>query len=60
MGAVMEIFVALALLFGAGNYALRELHHEVRSATVRKVKEGLPSLAAYTEKMTGWHTRGNR
>jgi len=59
MGAVAEIFVALAFLVGAGDLALNKIHHEVRSAAVQKVQQGLPSLESYTRRLTGkqiqWH-----
>lgn len=53
MGAVIEIFVAIAVLCGAGNAVLKEIHSEVRSAAMQKVRHGLPSLEAYSQKLTG-------
>jgi hypothetical protein len=64
MSAVAEIFVALALIFGAGDFALKKIHDQVRFLAVRKIEHGLPSLEAYTQRMTGkrfqWDERGRK
>ena len=64
MAAVMEILVGLLVLFGAGNFALKKIHDEVRAAAIEKVHRGLPSLEVYTQRLSGkkfqWDERGQR
>ena len=51
MNAVGEIFVALALLAGSG-YATEKVYIVVERETLIHVHRGLPSLSAYTARLT--------
>jgi hypothetical protein len=51
MNAVSGIFVALALIFGGG-YALDKIYVNVKSAAVERVHRGMPSLSAFTNRLT--------
>lgn len=53
MGSVTEIFVALALIVGIANFPLKMIHDKARKLAVEKIQQGQPSLAAYSQKLTG-------
>ena len=51
MNAIGEIFVALSLLIGSG-YAVEKIYVTVERETLIHVHRGLPSLSAYTSRLT--------
>lgn len=51
MNAISGILTAIFLLAGTG-YAMDKLYVEVRRAALTKASQGLPSLSAYTRRLT--------
>ncbi len=59
MKLIEEIFntiLALVFTFSAiagGGALLRKVHDEIKKEALTKISQGLPSLEAYTQKLTG-------
>ncbi len=51
MNAISSIITALFVLATSG-YAMDKLYVEVKRAAVTKASQGLPSLSAYTRRLT--------
>lgn len=51
MESVKEIFVAVAILLGAGCAAEKVLAY-VKKMAIQQIQKGLPSLSSYTQKLT--------
>ena len=51
MNSVGSIFVALSLLFGGG-YALDKIYVYTKTAAVKHIQRGLPSLESFTNRLT--------
>lgn len=51
MNAIGEIFAALLILFASG-YGMEKIYVAVKREAIIKVHRGLPSLSAYTNKLT--------
>ena len=51
MESVKEIFVALMILFGAGD-AVEKLHQEVKIMALKQIQKGHPSLSNFSRKLT--------
>jgi hypothetical protein len=51
MNAVNSIFMAVAIVFGAG-YALDKIYVTVRRAAIERIHQGQPSLSEFTNRLT--------
>ena len=56
MKFLIDLSLIIALAFGGG-FATSEIYLKVKKATIAKIKEGLPPLTPFNEKLTGKKSR---
>ena len=54
MKSIIDTIITLLFLLFSLNIGLEFLHNEIKRATIIKLHKGLPPLAPFTQRMTGW------
>ena len=52
MKGLMELIITISLLCGGG-YITKKVYITVRNAALTKASQGLPSMSAFNERLTG-------